>query len=139
MTEIVDLRFSFYNKEMLCSLYKRAEALRKKKFEKAKRYEADLDLIKDQQFYKIRQPHTFYCTFEHAVAAQEFLKLEKISWLRQEKIELKTPKDPTDIQFTNKGIRRSSHVCRLIVVLGIGFLGNLTVILTQFIVAIDWQ
>ena len=48
MTEIVDLRFSFYNKEMLTSLYKRAEALRKKKFEKAKRYEADLDLIKDQ-------------------------------------------------------------------------------------------
>ncbi len=48
MTEIVDLRFSFYNKEMLSTLYGRAEALQKKKFEKAKRYEADLDLIKDR-------------------------------------------------------------------------------------------
>lgn len=54
---------------MLLKLEERAAALQAKKFKKAKIKELELDDIKDEQFDEMRRPNTFYCTFEHTIAA----------------------------------------------------------------------
>ena len=45
-TEVVDVRFSFYNKDMLVLLEKRAKALSKAKFVKVQDYEMRMDKLK---------------------------------------------------------------------------------------------
>ena len=73
MTNIVDIRFSFYNKHMLELIEDRAAALRKKDHKKVKKIEGELNYVADEHFDLIRAPNTFYVTFEHMEARQELL------------------------------------------------------------------
>ena len=68
-TRIVDIHFTFWNKSMLKLLMKRANALRKVKFEKVKKIEAEMDRLKESKFDQLRTPNTFYCTFENSKAS----------------------------------------------------------------------
>ena len=67
-TYIVDIQFTFWNEEMLKLLKRRANALRKVKFEKVRKIEAKMDELKDRKFEKLRTPNSFYCTFEKTKA-----------------------------------------------------------------------
>jgi len=53
---------------MLKLLKRRANALRKVKFEKVRKIEAKMDELKDRKFEKLRTPNSFYCTFEKTKA-----------------------------------------------------------------------
>lgn len=99
-TTVVDIRFSFYNKDVLRYLRKRGQALLDADEKKKKRYERKLDEKVAANFDYIRTPHVFYVTFEHSSACQAFLELKTLSF-RDGKIKLSQPEDPTDIEWEN--------------------------------------
>ena len=80
-TEVVDLRFAFYNKNMLKLLTKRANALQKTKFTDMHKIEDKMDSLKNSEFSKLRTPNMFYCTFENAKTARELKKLIAIPFM----------------------------------------------------------
>ena len=137
-TKIVDMRFSFYNKEMLRLLENRAEKLMSGKFDKVSGVEADMDFTKETQFDEMRTPNTFYVTFESSAAATAFKRLIKLEW-RHNKLSLEEPVEPSDIQWVNRGLKYQSHIVRFILVFLLGIAGNFAVILSAFIVSMDWQ
>ena len=55
-------------------LAKRAHALTTANFNKLKKYDKHLDVIKDAYFDEIRTPNTFYCTFEEAESCYELVE-----------------------------------------------------------------
>ena len=71
-TTIVDIRFAFYNKDVLRYLRKRGSALLDAKDEKCKKYERKLDEKVQKNFDSIRTPQKFYVTFEHSETCQVF-------------------------------------------------------------------
>ena len=85
-TDIVDIRFAYYNKDMLKLLAKRGKALRATKFDKMRKYEERMDKLKAKHFNQLTTPNTFYCTFEHASACQQLKKLKSIAFKGQELI-----------------------------------------------------
>lgn len=76
-TEIVDMQFSFNNRELLEILAARADALKMADKDELLAFEMLLDKVKTEQFDQIRTPNTFFCTFEDAYASQALLKLDQ--------------------------------------------------------------
>lgn len=137
-TDIVDIRFAYYNKDMLKLLAKRGKALRATKFDKMRKYEERMDKLKAKHFNQLTTPNTFYCTFEHASACQQLKKLKSIAFKGQELI-FKKPKDPTDVFWTNHGMTQTNRTIRIILFLFFGFIQTGSGLVTSFVSCIDWQ
>ena len=61
---IFDIQFSFFNKDMLKLLSKRARKLRQAKYADARKIEQKMQDLKDAKLDYIRTPNRFFCTFE---------------------------------------------------------------------------
>lgn len=139
LSQIVDIRFSFCNKQILSKLESRAKALKKKRFDKVRTRELELDKTKNEQFAEMRRPQLFYVTFENVIAAQSFLKMKEFLWLDRTSVKLRRPLDPSDFAWTNRGLRSRRRCCRASILLMLALSGNIAVILSQFMTNIDWQ
>ena len=109
-TSIVDIRFSFNNIDMFKLLEERGKKLKNVKPKKVRKLETKMDSVKTEKFDRIRTPNTFYCTFEHNEASLALRNLD-LSWMDHD-IDLKLPKDPTDILWTNRGFSKKKRYCR---------------------------
>ena len=81
MTEVFDIRFSFYNKDMLELLEKRAKVLRSAQVEKVKAIEAQMSKLTLENFRTLRCPNTFFCTFENSKTSQKLLDMQSFDFL----------------------------------------------------------
>ena len=81
MTEVFDIRFSFYNKDMLELLEKRAKVLRSAQVEKVKAIEAQMSKLTLDKFRTLRCPNTFFCTFENSKTSQKLLDMQSFDFL----------------------------------------------------------
>lgn len=109
---------------MLKLLIRRAKALRQVKFEKVQRIEAKMDSLKESHFELLRTPNSFYCTFEKTKAVQTMTRLKKVSF-NGHRISVKRAKDPSDIHWLNKGVKRTSRMARFGIFLTLAVLVNI--------------
>lgn len=92
-------------------LLKRGKTLKNVKPKKVRKLEAEMDEVKTNKFDHIRTPNAFYCTFESSEASTALRNLD-LSWIGH-KINLKLPKDPTDILWINRSLSKNKRCCRL--------------------------
>lgn len=118
-TKVVDIQFSFNNKELLELLSGRAQALKQVNSQQLEDYELLLDDVKAEQFEQIRTPNTFFCTFEEALASQTLLKLDRRLKLGMHHIKLTRASHPSDIMWENRGLSSGKRCCRIVCFLGI--------------------
>ena len=114
MTEVVDVRFSFYNRKLLQLLVKRAKAVYDLNREKVAKLEAKIDAAKNEKFDEIRTPSAFYCIFENTKASQVVNKNRKMT-LFGEEIKLRDKLlDFEDINWVNAALKKSNHIIRVV-------------------------
>ena len=112
---------------MLKLLAKRANALSSANFEKVHLCEQKMDEVVQEYFEELRTPNTFFCTFENAQAAQALQELKKLEF-EESFLPLKRAKDPSDIQWLNRSMKRQWRILRVIILLGFTFALNIAIV-----------
>ena len=73
--EVADIQLAFDNNQMMNLLAKRANALRKRNFAKAKRIQEQMTKYKNENFEKLFIPKKFFCTFRTEYAYHKALEV----------------------------------------------------------------
>ena len=96
-----------------------------------------MDQLKHKEFSTLTTPHTFYCTFEHAQACKEVLKLGGIM-LFGYPLKFVPANHPSDIIWSNH-IKSSSRAIRILLLCVLAIFGTFGTLFSGFLTNINWQ
>ena len=113
--EVADIQLAFDNNQMMNLLAKRANALRKRNFAKAKRIQEQMTKYKNENFEKLFIPKKFFCTFRTEYAYHKALEVNTFQF-QGEDINIAQAQEPTDIIWENRHFTKTDRRFRFMIV-----------------------
>ena len=97
-----------------------------------------MEQLKNRDFDKLRTPFKFYCTFEHMKAAKALKRCGHLRFGNHD-INVKPPKNPTDILWMNAAITDKQRSKRVILAVLTAALWMLIGVFALFVTCTEWR